>query len=91
MWSVPIVIVGQLLVALVYAQLAARWPIAGGIYQWSRRLVGPRYGWWAGWIYIWALILTLSTVAYGGGGFLGQLVGVDDPTHGRSRSCWRWR
>ena len=59
-----------------------RWPIAGGIYQWSRRLVGPRYGWWAGWIYIWALILTLSTVAYGGGGFLGQLVGIDVPTTG---------
>jgi amino acid transporter len=83
-WSVPIVIVGQLLVALVYAQLAARWPIAGGIYQWSRRLVGPRYGWWAGWIYIWALILTLSTVAYGGGGFLGQLIGVDNPSTGDS-------
>ena len=83
-WSVPIVIAGQLLVALVYAQLAARWPIAGGIYQWSRRLIGPRYGWWAGWIYIWALILTLSTVAYGGGGFLGQLVGIDAPTTGQS-------
>jgi amino acid transporter len=83
-WSIPVVIAGQLLVALVYAQLAARWPIAGGIYQWTRRLVGPTYGWWAGWIYIWALILTLSTVAYGGGGFLGQLVGVDDPTTGQS-------
>jgi amino acid transporter len=83
-WSIPIVIAGQLLVALVYAQLAARWPIAGGIYQWSRRLIGPRYGWWAGWIYIWALILTLSTVAYGGGGFLGQLIGVDNPSTGDS-------
>lgn len=83
-WSVPIVIAGQFLVALVYAQLAARWPIAGGIYQWSRRLIGPRYGWWAGWIYIWALILTLSTVAYGGGGFLGQLLGIDSPTTGQS-------
>ena len=83
-WSVPIVIAGQLLVALVYAQLAARWPIAGGIYQWSRRLIGPRYGWWAGWIYVWALILTLSTVAYAGGGFLGSLLGVDEPTTGQS-------
>jgi amino acid transporter len=83
-WSVPIVIAGQLLVALVYAQLAARWPIAGGIYQWSRRLIGPRYGWWAGWIYVWALILTLSTVAYAGGGFLGSLLGVDSPTTGQS-------
>lgn len=76
-WALPIVIVGQLLVALVYTQLATRWPIAGGIYQWSRRLLGSKYGWWAGWFCMWALILTLSTVAYGGGFFLGQLVGYE--------------
>lgn len=74
-WALPIVIAGQLLVALVYTQLASRWPVAGGIYQWSRRLLGSKYGWWAGWYYILALILTLSTVAYGGGFFLGQLIG----------------
>lgn len=79
-WVLPVVVCGQFLVALVYAQLASRWPLAGGIYQWSRRLVGPRYGWWAGWIYMWALILTLSTVAYGGGFFLGQLVGWENPS-----------
>lgn len=83
-WTLPIVIAGQLLVALVYFQLASRWPIAGGIYQWSRRLIGPRYGWWAGWIYVWALVLTLSTVAYAGGGFLGQLLGVEAPGTGES-------
>ena len=79
-WTVPIVLAGQVLVALCYTQLAARWPVAGGIYQWSRRLVGPKYGWWAGWIYTWALIVTLSLVAYAGGGFLAELVGVDSPT-----------
>src|SRR3954464_10824343 len=63
-WSVPIVIVGQLLVALVYAQLATRWPIAGGIYQWSRRLIGPAYGWGVRRVYIWALILTPATAAH---------------------------
>jgi amino acid transporter len=30
-WTLPIVIGGQLLVALVYAQLATRRPVAGGI------------------------------------------------------------
>ena len=83
-WVLPVVVVGQLLVALVYARLARVWPLAGGIYQWSRRLIGPKYGWWAGWIYIWALILTLSTVAYGGGFFLGQLLGWgNDSTWGQ--------
>lgn len=74
-WAIPVVVAGQLLVGFVYMDLARRWPVAGGIYQWSRRLVGPAYGWWSGWAYLWALVLTLSTVAYGGGFFLGHLVG----------------
>ncbi len=77
-WSLPVVISGQFLVALVYARLSARWPIAGGIYQWSRRILGPAFGWWAGWAYIWALIVVLSTTAYAGGGFFGQLVGINN-------------
>lgn len=79
-WAVVIVILGQLLVALVYAQLAAKWPITGGIYQWSRLALGKKYGWWAGWIYLWALTITVATVAYGGGNFLTLLVtGSNDP------------
>jgi amino acid transporter len=79
-WSLPVVIGGQFLVALVYARLSSKWPIAGGIYQWSRRLQGPRFGWWAGWTYMWALVVVLSTTAYAGGGFLGQLVGITHET-----------
>ncbi len=81
-WVIPIVTLGQFLVALCYTQLAAKWPVAGGIYQWSRRLVGPKYGWWAGWIYMWALIITLSLVAYAGGGFLAQLFNIHNPGTG---------
>ncbi|MGH2927303.1 MAG: APC family permease, partial [Solirubrobacteraceae bacterium] len=76
-WSLPIVVAGQFLVALVYARLSSAWPIAGGIYQWSRRLLGATYGWWAGWTYMCALVVVLSTTAYAGGGFLGQLLGID--------------
>lgn len=82
-WTLLVVIAGQFLVALVYTQLAERWPVAGGIYQWSRRLLGPKFGWWAGWIYAWALILTLSTVAFSGGIFLAALVGIESPTTGQ--------
>jgi amino acid transporter len=73
-WALVIVIVGQLFVALVYTQLAEKWPITGGIYQWARHALGKKYGWWAGWIYIWALTLTVAAVAYGGGEFLNQLI-----------------
>lgn len=75
-WMLLAVVAGQIILALVLAELSSRWPIAGGIYQWALRLLGPRYGWWTGWIYLWALIVTLSLVAYGGGTFLGNLIGV---------------
>ena len=36
-WTWPCVFLGQFLVALCFAELAARYPISGAIYQWSRR------------------------------------------------------
>src|SRR5690242_4489130 len=44
-WTWPLVFAGQLLVALCFAELAARWPISGAIYQWSSRLAGTTAGW----------------------------------------------
>lgn len=83
-WTLPVVVIGQLLVAFVMAELAGRWPVAGGIYQWSVRLLGTKFGWWTGWIYMWALIVTLSLVAYGGGTFLADLVGIKNVTPGQN-------
>ena len=40
-WTWPIVIGGQLLVALVFAELASHFPVAGSVYQWSKRLSQP--------------------------------------------------
>src|SRR4051812_40325014 len=37
-WTVLVVLAGQALVALVFAELAANYPISGSIYQWSNRL-----------------------------------------------------
>ena len=42
-WTIPIVLAGQLLVALVFAEVGSQYPIAGGVYQWSRKLLGERY------------------------------------------------
>lgn len=49
-WLFPIVGVGQLLVALVYAQFSARIPLSGGSYAWASRLANPRIGWAFGWM-----------------------------------------
>jgi urea carboxylase system permease len=65
-WFWPIVLVGQLMVALVFAELAARYPLAGAAYQWARRLAGRGWGWGTGWFYLAAQLLTFPAlvVAY---------------------------
>lgn len=49
-WLFPIVAVGQILIALVYAQFAARIPLTGSSYQWASRLANPKIGWMFGWV-----------------------------------------
>ena len=49
-WLFPVVAVGQILVALVYAQFAARIPLTGSSYQWASRLANPKIGWMFGWV-----------------------------------------
>ena len=48
-WTWPIVAIGQILVALVLADLAGRIPISGYAFQWTSRLVNSDYGWFVGW------------------------------------------
>jgi urea carboxylase system permease len=62
-WTWPIVLIGQLLVALCFAELAARYPISGAIYQWATRLGGLIWGWTAGWLMLVAQIVTLAGAA----------------------------
>jgi len=57
-WQFPVVAVGQILVALVYAQFAARIPLSGSSYQWASRLANPKLGWIFGWITAWNIGLS---------------------------------
>jgi len=65
LWLMPIVVLGQLFVALVFAELGSMYPIAGALFQWGKNLLGAGYGWWVGWVYGWALIVTVASVASG--------------------------
>jgi amino acid transporter len=76
-WSLVIVGVGQLLVALVFSEVVAQFPVAGGVYPWARRLWGRRYAWMTGWVYLVALLVTISSVAYGSGPFIAATFGID--------------
>ena len=62
-WTWPLVFAGQLTVALCFAELASRYPIAGCIYQWSRRLSNATVGWFAGWTMLIAQIVTVAAAA----------------------------
>ncbi|MFT4123363.1 MAG: amino acid permease [Microbacteriaceae bacterium] len=44
-------VIGRLAVALIVAQLVARMPLTGFIYQWSSKLANPVVGWCMGWLY----------------------------------------
>ncbi|MEU7143691.1 amino acid permease [Nocardia sp. NPDC046473] len=62
LWSWPIVFVGQLAVALCFMELAARYPVAGSVYNWSKSLGSRIVGWSSGWLMLTASIVTLSAV-----------------------------
>ena len=88
-WWIVIVGLGQLLVALVFGEVVSQYPLAGGIYPWTRRLWNRRYAWTVSWIYIWAVIVTITAVAEFGGGFVAALFG--DRGHPGRRPAHRRR
>jgi len=68
-WTWPIVGVGNMMIALVVAELGTRIPLAGYAYQWSARLVNSSYGWFVG-------FAGLLYMAVGGGAIM---LGVASP------------
>ena len=76
-WVLPIALAGQCLLLAVYAELASEFPIAGGAYQWSRRLMGGAYGWLSGWVAICAYAVANTTIAYLGAPWALRLAGIE--------------
>ena len=75
-WALPVALLGQCLLLAVYAELASEFPIAGGAYQWTRRLIGGRYGWFTGWVAMCAYAVANTTVAYLGAPWALVLLGI---------------
>jgi amino acid transporter len=61
-WLFPIVAIGQILVALVYAQFAARIPLSGSSYAWASRLASPKVGWAFGWLAVTSAVSAPVTI-----------------------------
>lgn len=76
-WTWVIGFAVMMLVTLMFAELGATMPLAGALYQWASRLVGPRTGYLTGWLYGASQIALVSAVAYGISPFVASLVGVE--------------
>ena len=76
-WMLPVALVGQCLLLVVYSELVSEFPIANGSYQWSRRLIGPRYGWFNGWVCLCAYAVANTTIAYLGAPWALALLGIE--------------
>ena len=75
-WTWLVVGGGQLLVALVFATLAKQTPLSGYAYQWTRKLVGPKIGWWAGWLVIVQYMSGMPAVCYALANYLISFAGI---------------
>ena len=64
-WAWPFVFAGQMMVALQFAELSAHYPIAGSVYQWSKKMSPRAWAWNNGWFYLCAQIVTIPAVAVG--------------------------
>jgi APA family basic amino acid/polyamine antiporter len=66
----------SLLIALPYAELACRYPLAGGGYAFARKLLGPHWGFLMGWGYWGGYVFVSGYVTLGFGGYLHALTGL---------------
>ncbi len=76
-WVLPAALVGQCLVLVVFSELSSEFPIANASYQWSRRLLGPSYGWFNGWVGLCAYCVANTTIAYLGAPWALTMLGID--------------
>src|SRR5438445_252294 len=65
LWLTIIPVVGMLFVALVFGEFASHYPVAGALYQYSKFSAGPKFGWFVGWFYGIALLVTVASVDTG--------------------------
>ena len=64
-WMWPVVFAGQLLVALLFAELAGQFPLSGSVFQWAKQVAHPWVAWLGGWMVLVGSVITLAAVAVG--------------------------
>ncbi len=72
----PVISILVLLVGLSMAELASKYPTAGGIYYWAYSLGGVRWAWFTGWFNLLGLVAITAAVDYGAASFLNVVLGL---------------
>ena len=72
-WLTLVPLIGMLFVALVFGELASHYPVAGALYNYGKFSVGAGYGWFVGWFYGIALLVTVASVDTGVVGYFTSL------------------
>ncbi len=80
LFSFALAFLAALLIALPYAELACRYPHAGGCYAFARAVFGPHGGFVMGWSYWGAFLFTSGFASLGCGGYLHALTGLPPVT-----------
>src|SRR3954452_25379473 len=60
LWLTIVPVVGMMFVALGSGEFASHYPVAGALYQYSKFSVGAGYGWFVGWFYGIAVLVTVA-------------------------------
>ena len=80
-WTWPVAAVGQIVMALIIAELSTKIPLAGYAYQWGSRLVGSTYGWYTGFFGLLYMSITGGAIVLlGATPLLLNALGDDNPS-----------
>jgi amino acid transporter len=72
----PIVSFFVIIVSLGMAEIASKYPTAGGLYYWASRMGGPAWGWFTGWFNLIGQIAITAGIDYGAAIFTDALLNL---------------
>jgi amino acid transporter len=70
----PLVSFFVIIVGLGMAEIASKYPTAGGLYYWSSKMGGPAWGWFTGWFNLIGQIAITAGIDYGAALFTDALL-----------------
>jgi amino acid transporter len=75
-WGWPLVSLFVLIVGLGMAEIASKYPTAGGLYYWASKMGGPVWGWFTGWFNLIGQIAITAGIDYGAAIFTDALLSL---------------